>query len=265
MAGSEGDQALRDMAKARGFRLAKSRRRKPGGDFGKFGLTDVKTGKPCFGVGARGLEASAKEVEAFLRSRTQADWKSSISAPEPRSEPPPKRKAPPAKPAKPMPKPAGKPTPAARRAPPPKPRPEPKLVIREATNKDARAIAALVEGDGPDPKHIAATMRALVKDGTPVLVADRGGLVGAVSYDPVRSLHHSAPIGRISFLATADTARRQGIGAALLAEAERRLRKLGCDTFELVTLIELSNANSFLRGHGYKRDGYRFARDAGKE
>jgi hypothetical protein len=45
-------------------------------------------------------------------------------------------------------------------------------------------------------------------------------------------------------------------------QAEARLRALGCGTFELVNNIELSNANHFLRGHGYQRSGYRFARDA---
>jgi ribosomal protein S18 acetylase RimI-like enzyme len=267
LTGSEGDQVLRDMAKARGFKLAKSRRRKPGGDFGKFGLTDAKTGKACFGVGARGLEASAKDIEAFLRTQTQADWKSSISAPEPKAKaPPPKRKPAPERPARAQPKPRqANPVPVLRPESPPKPKPEPKLVIREAAARDVRAIAELIEGDAPDPRRIASTMRALAKDGTPVLVADRGGIVGAVSYDPVRLLHHAGPIGRIGFLATAATARRQGIGTALLAEAERRLRKLGCESFELVTLIELSNANSFLRRHGYQRDGYRFTRGAEKK
>ena len=49
------DAMLREMAKHRGFKLVKSRRRKPGGDFGRFGLVDAKTGQDCFGIGKHGL------------------------------------------------------------------------------------------------------------------------------------------------------------------------------------------------------------------
>ena len=42
---SEQDDALREMAANRGCKLVKSRRRKPGGDFGRYGLKDAKTGK----------------------------------------------------------------------------------------------------------------------------------------------------------------------------------------------------------------------------
>ena len=59
------DLMLREMAQHRGFRLVKSRRRKPGGDFGRYGLADAKTGQDCFGIGKDGsLEASADEIEA---------------------------------------------------------------------------------------------------------------------------------------------------------------------------------------------------------
>ena len=62
------DQKLRDMAEHRGLKLVKSRRRKPGvGDYGKFGLIDA-AGKPLLGIGAQGLEASAQDIEAYLRA-----------------------------------------------------------------------------------------------------------------------------------------------------------------------------------------------------
>jgi len=62
------DDALREMAQHRGFKLLKSRRRKPGvGDFGRFGLADA-SGKPVMGVGPDGLTALAEEVKAFLRT-----------------------------------------------------------------------------------------------------------------------------------------------------------------------------------------------------
>jgi aminoglycoside 6'-N-acetyltransferase I len=95
-----------------------------------------------------------------------------------------------------------------------------------------------------------------------VFVADEGGVIGVVSYEVVTAIQHPAPLGRILFLTTARPARRRGIGGKLLAEAEARLRTLGCGTIEVVSAIELSNANSFLRAHGFARSGYRFTREA---
>src|SRR5688572_17901095 len=60
-------EALREMAANRGCRLVRSRRRKPGGDFGRLGLADLKSGKEVFGFGRKGLEATPEEIESFLR------------------------------------------------------------------------------------------------------------------------------------------------------------------------------------------------------
>lgn len=70
--------ALREMAKHRGYTLKTSRRRKPGGDFGRFGLEDAQ-GKAALGIGAGGLDASAGEVEAFLRNAERATWATSTA------------------------------------------------------------------------------------------------------------------------------------------------------------------------------------------
>ena len=81
--------ALREMATHQGFRLKASRRRKPGGDFGKFGLEDAD-GEPVLGIGDSGLEASAEEVEAFLRARTRSSWATSTKGLKRVKAPPPK-------------------------------------------------------------------------------------------------------------------------------------------------------------------------------
>src|SRR5688500_8823442 len=54
-------EALREMAANRGCRLVRSRRRKPGGDFGRMGLADLKSGREVFGFGKKGLEATPEE------------------------------------------------------------------------------------------------------------------------------------------------------------------------------------------------------------
>ncbi|MES2442926.1 MAG: hypothetical protein V4574_08855 [Pseudomonadota bacterium] len=73
------NEALRDMAAHRGFRLVASRRRKPGGDFGLFGLKDAG-GEPVFGIEKGALKASAEEVEAFLRDGVRATWTQSAGS-----------------------------------------------------------------------------------------------------------------------------------------------------------------------------------------
>ena len=135
----ERDEALREMARHRGLKLQKSRRRKAGGDFGRYGLVDA-AGQAVLGIGATGLEANAEDIEAYLRAAMRATWKSSAGTieavkkvapperePEPEPEPeapaseraPERRQKPAAKPkpvpkpkAVPKPKPAPKPTPA---------------------------------------------------------------------------------------------------------------------------------------------------------
>jgi mannose-6-phosphate isomerase-like protein (cupin superfamily) len=97
---SEQDDALREMAAHRGLRLVKSRRRKPGGDFGLYGLKHPKTGEPVFGMDEGGLTATAEEIETYLRNAMRADWSSSAGGARPRRRKP----APPPPPPPPPPK-----------------------------------------------------------------------------------------------------------------------------------------------------------------
>ncbi len=90
---SERDEELRTSARHRGLRLVKSRRRKAGGDFGKYGLTDAKGGK-LFGFGEDGLTASAGEIETYLRGAMRSDWKAAAKG-LPKRKPAPKPKVPP--------------------------------------------------------------------------------------------------------------------------------------------------------------------------
>lgn len=90
---SERDEELRESARNRGLRLVKSRRRKAGGDFGKYGLKDIK-GKELFGFGKSGLTASAEEIEDYLRGAMRSDWKEAAKG-LPKRKPAPKPKTPP--------------------------------------------------------------------------------------------------------------------------------------------------------------------------
>lgn len=90
---SERDEELRESARNRGLKLVRSRRRKAGGDFGKYGLKDGK-GNELFGFGKGGLTASADEIEDYLRGAMRSDWQEAAKG-LPKRKPVPKPKAPP--------------------------------------------------------------------------------------------------------------------------------------------------------------------------
>lgn len=87
MADETPDARLRAIAKNRGYRLVKSRKRKPERrDFGKYGLTDLQ-GKPVFGFGKNWLTASAAQVLEYLRQGELKLWKQSAATTRRRPKP----------------------------------------------------------------------------------------------------------------------------------------------------------------------------------
>jgi len=260
------DRMLREMAENRGLRLVKSRRRKPGGDFGRYGLKDKATGKETFGFGSKGLTASAEEIEAHLRDFMVSDWKTSLkqAAETPKPEPRPKGKPRPApkrareKAAPPPPPSSSSPSPP----PPPPPPPPPKLVVRDAKPKDAEAIASLIGelGFEASAADVGKRLRALAKGGEPVLVADRDGIVGCLTWHVTPVVHRPTPVGRVTMLIVAEDSRREGVGEQLVAEAEARVAARGCGLLEVTSNIQLGGAHAFYRRLGFERTSYRFVK-----
>jgi ribosomal protein S18 acetylase RimI-like enzyme len=226
--------ALREMAANRGCKLVKSRVRTPGrGDYGKLGLKDVKSGREVFGFGKKGLTATPEEIAEFLRGNAAATWKSSVGS---------------AKRARPEPKPA------------PKPKPEPKLSIREARPKDVEAMAAMIVALGYEvtAAQVRTRLGVLRKAGLHTLVAEKGRLAGILSTAITWVLHRPKPVGRISMLVVAADLRGGGIGAALVAEAEKRLAAAGCGLVEVTSNRKRLRAHAFYERLGYERTSYRF-------
>lgn len=236
---SAADDLLRDMAGNRGCRLVKSRVRTPGrGDYGRFGLRDAKTGRKVFGFGRKGLTATPDEIEAWLRGDGASAWKSSVGRTRPR--------------------------PGAKPAPPkePAPKPEPELVIRNARPKDAEAIAALIGvlGYDADTTDVKKRLTLLKRTGQEALVADRGGVVGVLTTSLTQVLHRPRPVGRISMMVVAEALRGQGIGAALVAAAEARLKAAGCGLVEVTSNTKRLRAHAFYARLGYERTSHRFVK-----
>jgi ribosomal protein S18 acetylase RimI-like enzyme len=259
------DSALRAMARNRGCRLVRSRRRTPGvGDYGRYGLEDSATGKAVLGFGPGGLTATAEEVEDFLRGGLAADWKKSLSAtPEaPRAA---RKRA--ARPAREAADPAPPPPPPPPPSPPskPAPKPAPKLQVREAKAGDAEAIAALVTalGFAAAETDVARRLAALRRAGEPPLVAVEEEVLGILAWHVTPVLHRPAPVGRVTMMVVAEAARGRGVGTALVEAAEARLAAKGCGLVEVTSNIELGGAHAFYRRRGFERTSYRFAKPLG--
>ncbi|MEA3032726.1 MAG: hypothetical protein QOH86_742, partial [Sphingomonadales bacterium] len=253
------DEMLREMAANRGCRLVKSRKRKPGsGDYGRYGLRDAKTGQDVYGLGARGLTATAEDIENYLRGGLRSSWKQSLrEAPSlPRAA---RRKPaePEAKKPEPVPKPKPSPSP-----PPPADPPQPALSVREAMPRDAEAISVLLGqlGFPTDAADIRRRLPRLRKVGEPVLVAVEESVIGCLAWHVTPVLHRPASVGRVTMMVVAREARRRGVGAALLEAAEARLGAAGCGLVEVTSNIELGGAHAFYRAQGYERTSYRFAK-----
>ena len=263
---SEQDDVLREMAANRGCKLVKSRRRKPGGDFGRYGLMDAKSGKALFGFGAGGLTASAEEIESFLRGGAASSWKSSLGAVAAKPTPPPRRRSARSS--------VTKPQPARRRpiAPPRRPKPplrSPKKArepepprIREARPGDAEAISALLAQLGYEVTAADARRRigAMRKAGEPPLVADRGGVIACLTWHVTPALHRPRPVGRITMMVVSEGERSGGVGATLVEAAETRLRDRGCGLVEVTSNMKRMRAHNFYEKLGYMRTSYRFAK-----
>jgi len=231
------DDELRELAENRGCKLVRSRVRTPGrGDYGRFGLKDAKTGREIFGFGKKGLTAAPEAIETFLRGNAAATWKSSVGR-------------------------AGR-APKPEPAPKPKPAPEPKLVLRDARPRDAETIAALIGSLGYEATAAEVRRRsaALIKAGQQIVVAEKGEVIGVLTTSTTIVLHRPKPVGRISMLVVAEAARGAGIGAALVAEAEKRLAAKGCGLVEVTSNRKRVRAHAFYERLGYERTSFRFGK-----
>ena len=257
---SDEDDALRELAANRGCKLAKSRRRKAGGDFGRYGLKDAKTGREVFGFGPEGFTATPEEIRSFLRGGGASTWRTSLGKAEKE-----KPRRGPKVPEKPAPKPRAEPRrEEAPRRPPPPPTPpaEPKLAIREAKPGDAPIIAELISALGYEvtAADVRRRLEALAQAGQQALVADKGGVIGILTTSIMVVVHRPRAVGRISLLVVAESERGAGIGSALVEEAAARLKARGCGLIEVTSNMKRLRAHGFYERLGFERTSYRFAK-----
>jgi ribosomal protein S18 acetylase RimI-like enzyme len=244
---------LAESARNRGLKLVRSRVRTPGKRrFGKVGVTDA-SGKPMFGMDAKGPTAKPEEVEDYLRNLGAKDWGASLDvAVLPRKK---KSKRQAANDTEPAPK--RRPTPP----PPPKPEEKPKAKLRDAKPRDAARLVELIHELGHEisEKQVRKNLMALKKsDETPLVAALDKRIVGLVGIHKTITVHRDAPLGRITILVVAEQAQGHGIGRLLVEEAEKLLRRAGCKLVEVTSNDRRAEAHAFYRHLGYERTSIRF-------
>jgi GNAT superfamily N-acetyltransferase len=137
------------------------------------------------------------------------------------------------------------------------------VIIREARAADAPSMVELI-GQlefAVEQAGVIDRLERLAASGEPVLLAEAdGAVVGLLDWHVMTTIHRPQPIGRLVALVVADGHRGTGIGRALVAEAEQRMRSRGCEKMEVTSNLRLGEAHRFYEGLGFERSSYRFAK-----
>jgi predicted N-acetyltransferase YhbS len=110
-----------------------------------------------------------------------------------------------------------------------------------------------------DEKAVKKNLGKLKKAGELPLVATLGKrVVGMIGIHRMVTVHRPAPVGRLSVLVVDEKAHGEGIGRMLVEEAERLLKKAGCQIVEVTSNDRRTAAHAFYRHMGYERTSIRF-------
>jgi GNAT superfamily N-acetyltransferase len=135
--------------------------------------------------------------------------------------------------------------------------------IRIATAGDAEAMARLIDelGYPVTAEEVESRLAEIEAAGHCALLAEMDdGVVGCLTTSMTLVLHRPAPVGRISLMVVDETFRSQGIGAQMVAAAERMLADKGCQLVEVTSNLRRTDAHRFWERNGYERTSARFAK-----
>ena len=141
------------------------------------------------------------------------------------------------------------------------------LTIRDATLEDAPELATLMCELGY--KTSSAEMRQRVKSilndarcGTLVAEIDKEvcRMIGTVTHMSQEHNEHNDPSGKMIALVVSKKLRRRGIGAQLIAAAEKDFANRKVTRVTLTTRFARKEAYQFYEVLGYKRNGWRFVK-----
>jgi ribosomal protein S18 acetylase RimI-like enzyme len=133
--------------------------------------------------------------------------------------------------------------------------------MRAAKPADAKRLVELIRylGHEIDENSVRKNISKLAKTGeTPIVATLEKAVVGLIGIHKMITVHRDAPVGRISILVVAEDAQDHGIGRMLVEEAERLLKKAGCQMVEVTSNDRRTAAHAFYRHLDYERTSMRF-------
>lgn len=136
------------------------------------------------------------------------------------------------------------------------------LRFREAREADIPVILALMADDvlgqarekAPSETYIRAFREIEAEPGNSIIVGERdGSVIATYQLTIISGLSLSAARrGQIESVRVASSWRGQGIGAALLRDAEDRARRAGAVLLQLTTNKSRNRTHAFYRAHGFQ-------------
>lgn len=137
------------------------------------------------------------------------------------------------------------------------------MQVREVTALDLPQLVPLLEelGYPVESSVLEERFKFFSGKGERALVAERGGkVIGLLTLHVTHVLHRPGSVGRITTLVVASAWHGQGIGRALVEDAESRFWADGCVLIEVTSNIKRHEAHAFYERLGYERTSYRFGK-----
>jgi N-acetylglutamate synthase-like GNAT family acetyltransferase len=135
------------------------------------------------------------------------------------------------------------------------------VTVREARRDDRGAMLHLLAELGYPADAETLDLRLDRLGGEPsakALVAEREGEIVGLASLHVLHLIERPPLGRLSAIVVAESARRGGVGLALMERVEREARAVGCDRLEVTSGEWRRDAHAFYRELGFEETSKRF-------
>ena len=135
------------------------------------------------------------------------------------------------------------------------------LRVRDARVEDAPTLVKLIHdlGHPIEEADVLRNLEALSATSLLPLVAIAGDrVVGMCGISAMVTVHRPAPVGRVSVMIVEEACRGRGVGALLVAEAEKRLAARGCQIIEVTSNVRRERAHQFYEKLGYERTSFRF-------
>ncbi|HSQ28497.1 MAG TPA: GNAT family N-acetyltransferase [Gemmatimonadaceae bacterium] len=136
--------------------------------------------------------------------------------------------------------------------------------VRDAEPGDAEALARLCGALGypSSPAEVTTRLARMVQSGARALVATSGvEVVGLATVHLRTMINHAAPLAQLTLLVVAEERRSQGVGRALVDEAEAWAKAQGCRRIIVTTALHRAGAHAFYERIGYAHTGRRYGKD----